>query len=201
MIRILLIRHANAESLGSVLYGRMPGIHLNSEGVRQAQSVGQALKARFKLSQVISSPLERALETARWIAEPQNVPISTDEGITEINFGSWTGRPFAELRESADWKRYNRFRSITSPPGGEFMTDVQVRGWRSLEGILARNRNAPDPSIAVVSHGDVVRSLLLLLLGVPIDYIHRIEVAPASVSEALLGMHEPIIKSVNQLFY
>lgn len=201
MIRILLIRHANAELLGTVLYGRMPGVHLSPEGVRQAQCVGQALKTRFKLNQVISSPLERAQETARWIAEPQDLEITTDEGLTEIGFGSWMGKSFTELRESAHWKRYYRFRSITAPPGGELMLEVQARAWRSLENIVACNKDARGPSIAVVSHGDVIRSLLLLLLGVPTDHIHRIEIAPASVSEILLGGHEPVVWGINQLFY
>jgi broad specificity phosphatase PhoE len=88
MIRILLIRHGTTDLLGRVLYGRMPGVHLNSAGVAQAHSLAQGLQARHQLTDVISSPMERALETAQPIAERQGLAVSADEAFTEIDFGS-----------------------------------------------------------------------------------------------------------------
>jgi probable phosphoglycerate mutase len=73
--------------------------------------------------------------------------------------------------------------------------EVQARAWKSLESIQARH---PQGTVAAVTHGDVVRSLLLLLLGMPLDHILRLEVAPASVSEIVLGGSEPLISSINQ---
>ena len=60
MIRLLLVRHGNTDLLGRVLYGRMPGVHLSPEGLRQAEAVGRALQSRYRLAEVVSSPLERA---------------------------------------------------------------------------------------------------------------------------------------------
>src|SRR5256885_10904215 len=99
MTRILLIRHGSTDLLGRVLYGRMPGVHLNEEGRRQARAVGEALKARYTIDGVVSSPLERALETAQFVADSQNVNVSTDDGLNELEFGTWLGKPFTELRE------------------------------------------------------------------------------------------------------
>ncbi len=198
MIRILLIRHGTTDPLGRVLYGRMPGVHLNAEGRSQAQMVGQTLKQRYGLNEVISSPMERTLETAQFVAAPQGLNITTEAGLNEIDFGSWMGNSFEQLRDREDWRRYNESRSTTWPPGGESMPEVQARAYRALESVVQRHRE--NATVAAVSHGDVVRGLLLLLLGMPIDHIHRLEIAPASVSEIWMGAGQPRVINVNQLF-
>ncbi len=149
---------------------------------------------------MVSSPLDRALETARFIADAQGLKISIDEDINEIDFGSWMGKPFSELLELDEWKKYNELRSTANPPRGEFMTQVQTRAWVALERIVTRYQHAPDATVAVVSHGDVVRALLILLLGMPLDHIHRLDVAPASVSEILLGPWPPRVITINHVF-
>jgi broad specificity phosphatase PhoE len=200
MIRILMIRHGETNLLGQTLYGRMPGVHLSSQGERSAQAMARALKERVVLNEIVSSPLERALQTARFLAEMQHLSITTDEGVNELEFGSWMGKGFEELGELNEWKEYNALRSLCSPPGGEFMLQVQLRAWRSLERILARYENAQEASVAVVTHGDVIRGLLLLLLGMPIDFIHRLEISPASVTEIQFREGHPKITFVNQTF-
>jgi broad specificity phosphatase PhoE len=200
MIRILLIRHATTDLLGRVLYGRMPRVHLSSEGIRQADVLGQELKHRFRLTQVVSSPLERALKTAEAIAGPSKLPVVIDDDLTEIDFGAWMGKSFSELHESPEWHRYNHLRSITAPPGGESMIDVQVRAWRALARILENNRDIGESTVTIVTHGDVIRGLLLLMLGLPADHIHRLEIAPASVSEVIVGGYVPVVRSMNQVF-
>lgn len=200
MIRILLIRHGSTDLLGRVLYGRMPGVHLNSEGHAQARNLADALKQRYRLNEVVSSPMERAIETAQFIADAQGLGVSVDEGVNEIDFGYWKGKTFEDLERSDDWKRYNEVRSTCSPPGGEFMTQVQIRSWDTLRQIMARHPNGDMATVVIVTHGDVIRALLILLLGMPLDHIHRLEIAPASVSEVLLGSGQPRVLTVNETF-
>jgi len=200
MIRILLIRHGSTDPLGRVLYGRMPGVHLNAEGRRQAETVAQALTQRYALSEVVSSPMERTRETAQFIADAQGLNITTEEEINEIDFGPWTGKSFEELRDREDWKRFNESRSTAWPPGGESMMDVQARASRALAKITTRYQHQENVTVAAISHGDVVRALLLLMLGMPLDHIHRLDIAPASVSEMMLGAGEPRVIHVNQVF-
>lgn len=201
MIRILLIRHGATELTGRVLYGRMPGVHISAEGCKQAQALSQALKERYQIDEIISSPLERALETAQYLSEALELPIATDDDIVELDYGSWMGRTFAEIRESDEWQHYNRLRSISSPPEGELMMQVQARAWTALEKILARHAERETATIAVVSHGDVIRALLILLLGMPLDHIHRFEVSLASLSEVVFeGKYARVVR-INQIFY
>ncbi len=201
MTRILLIRHGTTQLLGRVLYGRMPDVGLNSEGLEQAEQLAAVLNSRYKIIHVVSSPLERAVQTAQPIASTCGLAIELDEAITEIDFGSWMGKSFEELSGLTDWKRYNQCRSTNRPPGGESMMQVQARAWSSLERLIQCHSPSTESTVAIVSHGDVIRGLLLLLLGMPIDHIHRIEIAPASVSEILLGSYEPIVRRMNEFFY
>lgn len=198
-MRILLIRHGSIDLLGDVLYGRTPGVHLNAGGSREADQLAEKLKQRYEIDEVVSSPLERAVETARFVATAQGLGFSIEEAINEIDFGSWTGKNVTELRESEEWKRYNELRSTSTPPGGECMMQVQTRAWSCLETIAARYQNRTEATVAVVSHGDVIRGLLILLLGMPLDYIHRLEVSPASVSEISLEARQPRVITVNDI--
>ncbi len=199
MTRILLIRHGSTDLLGRVLYGRMPGVHLNAEGLRQAQSVAYALKQEYEMEAIISSPLERALETAGPIAQAYGKSPIVKQGIVEIDFGEWVGVSFADLKESDSWREFNRRRSLHAPPGGETMVNVQARTWSSIK--EAVEEYAPGSTLAMVTHGDVVRCALALILGSSVDHINRFEIAPGSVTEILAGDHDPFIKSVNRIFY
>jgi broad specificity phosphatase PhoE len=200
MIRILLIRHAVTDLTGRVLYGRMPGVHISAAGAAQAQGMARAIQARYGLAEVISSPMDRALETARPLAGAQGVPISIDERLNELDFGDWMGKEFVELQELAAWKRYYKLRATTRPPCGESMMDVQSRAWGAIASAMERHPQSGETSIAMVTHGDVVRALLLLVLGMSIDHIHRIEAAPASVSEIVVQGADLRVRTMNETF-
>lgn len=199
MIRILLIRHGDTELTGHVLYGRMPGVHLSEEGHRQAEALAKSIAARYKVDQLISSPLERAKETARYLSTHLNLPIATHEGIIELDYGKWLGRTFEDIRQSEHWEHYNRLRSLLGPPEGELMLEVQARAWSALRDIMSSVKGDDNVTIALVSHGDVIRALLVLLLGMPLDNIHRMEVSPASLNEIVFHGHYGRVVRVNQL--
>jgi len=200
MTRILLIRHGSTDLLGRVLYGRMPGVFLNAEGRRQTGELASTLKARYSLDKIVSSPLERAIETAELIANATGTAITIDDGITEVDSGLWTGKTFEHLNALDHWQRYNRRRSLTCPPGGETMMDVQSRSWRAIQKMIHLEDTSSE-TCALVTHGDVIRCLLLLFLGMSIDHIHRLEIAPASVTEVNLGPYGPKVNCLNGVFY
>ncbi len=200
MIRILLIRHGHTELLGKVLYGRMAGVHLSERGKQETIRLASQLRERYRIDEIVSSPMDRAKETAEAISGAEGQHIVFDEGLQELDFGEWLGKPFAELTSDERWKVYNRHRSLNSAPGGEFMLQVQLRAWAALERAIARHSGKREATIAVVSHGDVVRGLLMLFLGIPLDYIHRLEAGTASVSEVILGGAYPQVITMNQTF-
>ena len=174
---MLLIRHALVDAHGLFLPGRMPGIHLNEEGRRQAAALGTALR-QLPLAAVYSSPLEQALETAEALADrPGHVTI-VDE-LNEIDFGQWTGLPYAEL------DRQYRLGRVHAPPRTEPDSRRRVDAQRP-DARLARDRPAASrhhgAAIAVVSHRDVLRSIMAKVLDVPLDRLDAFRIDPASVS-------------------
>ena len=86
-------------------------------------------------------------------------------------------------------------RSSTPAPGGELMLDVQSRFVRELE---AMRRRHPEQHVAVVSHGDVIRSGVAHFAGIPIDLFERIEISPASVTILTLDEHRPRFLAINR---
>ncbi len=178
MTTLLFIRHGNTDYAGNRLVGWMPGIFLNESGQAQAQRLAERL-ANAGINAVYSSPLERTIETAEPLARRLGLEIQTSPDLGEIRFGDWTGRPVTELVADPHWKRYNSHRSITRIPGGESMLEVQARMLTAANAISTEHR---DQVTAVFSHGDPIRSILMHYLGMPLDFIHRLEVRTASVS-------------------
>ena len=178
MSTFYLIRHATNDFVGTALAGWKPHVHLNSEGQKQARTLAEKL-AHVRFHQVVSSPLERAQETALPLAKQQRVEIQTEPALGEVNFGDWTGKTISELSSDPLWVRWNAFRSVARIPNGESMTEIQGRAVAALTRLHHR---FPSETIAIVSHGDVIRALLLCVLGMPLDFIHRIEISPASYS-------------------
>ena len=173
---ILLIRHALVDACGAYLAGRTPGIHLNQEGRRQAARLGQYVN--LPLAAVYTSPMERAQETADALPQGRS-PLCVDDDLNEVDFGEWTGLSFDELNLRPDWVAFNRMRSATRIPGGEWMLDVQHRACRALTRIHQRHNEA---HVAIVSHGDVLRALVAKMIDAPLDRIDQFAMDPASIS-------------------
>ncbi len=178
MTRFFLLRHADHDAIGHYLSGAAPGLHLNEAGRRQLEGIVAALHGA-KLDAVVSSPLERTRETAEPIARDHGLALSIDERFIEYGIGEWTGRTFASLAPTDQWQRFNDVRSLSRAPGGELMLQVQER---AIAAILDWRDRYPQGALAVVSHGDVVRAILLYLLGMPVDFLHRLEVSPGTIS-------------------
>jgi probable phosphomutase (TIGR03848 family) len=193
MTTFLLIRHATNSWIGRALAGRRPGVHLNDEGRNQAQRLVQRLRD-VPVDAVYSSPLERALETAEPLASARGLAVHQRPRLIEIGFGDWTGREIASLEEDAHWKRFNNFRSGTRIPAGELMTEVQTRVVDELEEL---RRNHPDGTVALFSHADVIKCAVTFYCGAPLDFMHRFEISPASVSIITLADWGPLVLAVN----
>ncbi|HEX7967965.1 MAG TPA: histidine phosphatase family protein [Stellaceae bacterium] len=190
------IRHAEHDLLGRELVGRRPGVHLNQTGRERAGRIAGAL-ADVPLEAVLSGPLERARETAEAIARRRGQAVVLCPALDEVDFGEWTGRRFAELDEDRRWRHFNRYRAIAVIPGGELLLEVQARIMRLLAELGERH---PAGRLALVSHGDVIRSALLHVLGMPLDFIQRLEVSPASLSTVVLDESGPRALAVNVRF-
>jgi len=193
MTTILLIRHGLTDDVDHVLSGRAAGVRLNAEGRRQAAELAQRLRD-VALDAILTSPLERARDTAEAIAAKRGVRVQTIEALQEFDVGTWTGRAIGSMEGNTSWRRFNEVRSMTPAPGGELMLAVQMRVVSTLLDLAERY---PDGTVAVISHGDVIRAALMFFLGMPIDFVHRFDISPARVSVVRLDGSAPRVLQVN----
>jgi broad specificity phosphatase PhoE len=123
---IHLLRHGEVDNPRGILYGRLPDYHLSDIGKKMAERVAHTLKGR-DLTCVVSSPLERAQESAQPTADELGLEIVTDPRVIEadnvfegMKFGVGDG----SLRKPSAWKHlYNPFK----PSWGEPYKDIVVR--------------------------------------------------------------------------
>lgn len=191
---VFLVRHGSHDRLGKVLCGRMSGVSLSGEGRREADALARRLAAEA-LTAVYTSPLARAVETARPIADAAGLEPVADDDLLEIDFGAWTGQGFEALASDPAWGLWNHARSLARPPGGESMVELQARLKRWLE--RARARHSGE-RIAAVTHSDVIKALAAHALGFSLDQHERLEVSPASISVLVAGDWGIKVLSLNE---
>jgi len=116
---LLLIRHGeNDYTKKHKLAGRLPKVHLNEQGQKQALALGEAL-SHVPIKAIYSSPLERAMETAKPIAKSAGLKVQKDKGLLETNVGDWQGKSLKRLYRHKHWKVVQRAPSRAQFPNGE----------------------------------------------------------------------------------
>jgi probable phosphoglycerate mutase len=190
----LLCRHG-AHLLGHGKIAGRTGVHLSPEGQGQVAELAGRIE-HLPIRAIYASPVLRAQESARPLAERLGLEIRTSEALAEVDFGEWTGRTLDELRPQDRWKQWNAFRSGAGIPGGERMLQIQAR----VVGEMLRLRQEhPEEVVALFSHGDVIRAAVAYWLGVPIDLFLRMEIGLASVSVVAIGDYGPWVLCVNHM--
>jgi broad specificity phosphatase PhoE len=143
-----LLRHGEVHNPDRVLYGRLPGFRLSDLGVRQAQAAAEWLKTR-DIAYLVSSPLERAQQTARPLAEALELEIASDERLIEAD-NRLEGRQVAGgkglFTDPANWKY---FVNPLRPSWGEPYVEVAERVLAAAHAARAR---AEGREAVCVSH-------------------------------------------------
>ena len=178
---LLLIRHGENEFVKtSKLPGRLPGIHLNERGQKQAQALGDALK-EVPIKAIYSSPLERAMETAAPIASAHMLEIMHEPDLMDTNVGSWEGKSLKVLRLTKLWRIVQNAPSRFRFPDGESFVESQARYVSALERIIKKH-NKPQDMIAVVFHADPIKLVVAHFLGMPLDHFQRLSCDTGSLT-------------------
>ncbi len=167
--RLYLVRHgatANNWARPPRLQGRRTDPELSEEGHQQARQTGLAL-ADLPIGAVYSSPLLRARQTARAIAEPHGLPVEVVQDLIEVDVGLWEGRSWNEI-EKTDPEAYRLFTldaGVHPYLGGENLGTVQARVIPALKELMADNLGR---LIVAVGHNCVNRAYLAHLLAMPL---------------------------------
>jgi probable phosphoglycerate mutase len=194
MARLLLVRHAPTPETGRKLTGRLAGVSLDDKGRDIARRTAEKL-APVKLAAIYSSPIERTWETALEVAAHHRLEPLPHDGLLEVDYGDWSGRTLASLAKLQAWKLVHIAPSRMVFPNGEALRDAQVRAVGACEEIASRHRRQ---TVALVTHADVIKSVVSHYLGQPLDLFGRVGVAPASVTVIdLVAGAPPRVVAVN----
>jgi probable phosphomutase (TIGR03848 family) len=194
---VLLLRHGRTTAnSGGVLAGWTPGVQLDEAGAAQVQAVGERL-AKVPMAAIVSSPLERCVQTAAAIAAGRALEVQSDDRLGEARYGDWTGRAIKELAKEPLWKVVQLHPSAAVFPGpeGEGLAQTQARAVAAV-----REWNAklgPNAVWLACSHGDVIKGILADALGLHLDQFQRIVVDPASISVVTYTETRPFVVRVN----
>ena len=175
---LLLVRHGETPTTGTVLPGRAPGLHLSDRGRAQAERVAERL-AGLSISTLYSSPLERASETAEPTAARTGLEVNHDDGLLECDFGDWTGAAIADLATLPQWHTVQHNPSAFRFPNGESFPQMQARIVGSLEALCTAHVGGV---VVCFSHADPIKAAVAHALGTHLDLFQRIVISPGSVS-------------------
>lgn len=183
MTKFIIVRHGQSEANLKELYAGRFDAPLTEVGRKQAELVAEYVLKTYKVDAVYSSPLLRARETVRAIAEKAGVPLQICAGIAEIYGGEWEGKTLPEIAQNyvKDALLWKNDLGNARPTGGESFAEVQSRADKALREIA---KNHDNQNVVIGTHGGVIRSMQCIFENKPIGYMKKIDWQPnASVSE------------------
>lgn len=173
MTRLLGVRHGEVHNPENVIYAGLAGYGLSELGRDQARRVAEALTSR-DVAAIYASPLDRAVETASWIAKASGVSVTTDERLYEWRYWSrWAGLTWDELRTNArdDWLAYrNDPGSVTA---GESLAELADRMLGFIDDVEAAH---PGALVVAVTHLEPLRAAILRMTDRPAGDLFEIQI-------------------------
>jgi probable phosphoglycerate mutase len=154
-------------------------IPLNAEGLGQARAVAAAL-APFSITDIVSSPLLRAVQTAEILGEARGSAVSRDPRLATFRVGKWEAMGYDDVARTPEYQRFRADPLHEKLPGGEDLGGIRDRAVGAVDQAL---RDAPaGEHLALVTHLGIVRVLLAHYLGMDLARFDRLELGPGSVT-------------------
>lgn len=191
MTRLLLIRHAEPdEHAHGRCYGRLD-VGLSPTGLASAERLAENLRD-VELDAVYASPRLRAVQTAAAL----DTALTIDDRLRELDFGELEGRTYDEIkRDQPDFfRRWMETPTLVRFPGGESYAELRERVAAAVKDVIAANSGR---TVALVSHGGVIRAALVVALGLPDDRAFALDVGYARVSVVDWFDGTPVVRLVN----
>lgn len=173
MTYLILIRHGETDWNVDGRYQGQADPPLNAKGLTQAYRLAEEL-AGVELRVLYTSPLRRALQTARILADTLDLPLHQEPRLMEIHQGDWQGRLRADIaaRYPDLFRRWETEPWAVTPPGGEHLTQVQARVYAAVDEILARHRSQ---SIGLAIHRIPIALIKVRYQGLDPDVVRTLQ--------------------------
>jgi ribonuclease H / adenosylcobalamin/alpha-ribazole phosphatase len=192
----LLLRHGQTALSAERRFAGRGDIPLTELGLEQAGAAAARLAGRGGIDLVLSSPLQRARQTAQAVADAAGLPLAVDDDLAETDFGSWEGMSFGEVMASwPDEMTAWLTDADVAPPGGESFAAVGMRVDAALNRLLSTHRGK---TVVVVSHVTPIKTLVCRALLAPTAALFRMHLDVAALSEAAWFADGPaLLRSLN----
>ena len=179
--RIDLLRHGECE--GGHIFRGHNNVCLSARGLEQMR---RSIATAGPWSRIISSPLQRCRAFAEQLT---SAPLQFDEGLREMCFGVWEGRPVEEVwrTDTEVISAWSRDPTSATPQGGEPLIDVAERVNACFHQLHTEYRGQ---RLLLVTHGGVIRVLLSQVMGMPLSCAGRIHVPYAALSTVAIYHHD-----------
>jgi len=181
MSKIILVRHGETDwNRKRRIQGGGSNTRLSKKGQKQARYIAERLKSEV-IKAVYSSPLDRAVETARPIAEKHGLKVNVEKFLKEIEAGELEGVFLSELGErfSQILTTASRGGILSKMPGGESLEELRERAWKVVLAIMDKH---PDGNIAIVTHYFVILAVVCSVLDIPLERIGKFRLNTASLT-------------------
>ena len=179
MINIILIRHGETDwNQLRRIQGANSNTELSQRGKEQAESLALRLKDE-KIQAIYSSPLQRALDTARAIAGYHQIEVAIEPALKELDVGELEGIHIEKVGHRLDQLLTNPDGTLLKMPGGESLAEVQQRAWSTIQRLISQHS---DGVIAVTSHYFVILTIICSVLNLPLSQIGRLRLGVGSIS-------------------
>jgi len=179
--RLYLVRHGATVSSAEDSFNGETDIALSEAGRDQARALGRRL-AGERIDAFYSSPLSRAMDTARLVASPHGKEVTAVPAIREVSHGRWEGKRRAEVASQypEEYRRWEADPWSFAPEEGETGLAVTARALPALLEIVEAH---PGETVLAVSHKATIRLLVAALVGFdPRRYRDRLEAKPAGLT-------------------
>jgi len=176
----LLLRHGQTPMSVQKRYAGRTDVPLTDAGLAQAAAAAKRL-APAGIDAIVASPLRRTVQTAEAVAEVIGLPVVTEDGFRETDFGAWEGLTFAEVRERwpSEMTAWLADPEV-APPGGESFAEVSERVTAALHRVLA---GRSGQRILIVSHVTPIKTLVAAALLAPPPALFRMHLDVAALCE------------------
>lgn len=199
-LKIYLLRHGETEySQRGAFCGNLD-VELTPQGVQMAEHFAAAYRT-IPWTAIYTSPMKRALATARPLCDAVGLPLQVRDGLREIAYGEWEDREQDEVRQHypEEYLRWQTDPAWNPPTGGE--TAMQIAS-RALPVINEIESTYSTGNVLVVSHKATIRIILCGLLGIDIGrYRDRINTPAASVSIVKFAVYGPMLEVLSDRSY
>ena len=184
---IIFLRHGQAENnTKRILAGRTEGVPLTKIGIEQAEQIGKYLKP-IDISAIYSSPIERANNTAKIVAESNSIDYKLDERLTELDMGKFTRMPYDEIfaKHGNVFLKFYSNDPIISEHNVETFPHVQKRVMDMLDYTIKKH---DQENVLFVTHMDPIKSVIAKVID--LKPLSLFELIIANCSLTIIKHHD-----------